>query len=547
MNIYYDKDCDLSIIQGKKVTIIGYGSQGHAHANNLKDSGVDVTVALREGSASAAKAEAAGLTVKNTEDAVTRCRRGHDAGAGRVPVAICTRMKSSPTSSRARRWPSPTVSAIHYNQVVPRADLDVIMIAPKAPGHTVRSEFVKGGGIPDLIAIQQDASGMAKELALSYAAAIGGGRTGIIETTFKDETETDLFGEQAVLCGGTIELVKAGFETLVEAGYAPELAYFECLHELKLIVDLMYEGGIANMNYSISNNAEFGEYHRQKNHQRRKPLGDEGMPGKHPERQSTPSSSSPKVRPTIRNDRRTSQQRGAPDRAGRRQAAFDDAVDHRQRAGRQVQKLKLTDSAMRARAPAPCARMDFLDDSNPKESAQKTCARASSCCPTCSPPARCLPGFYAIIAAMKGRFEIAAIAIFLAGLLDGLDGRVARLTNTQSAFGAEYDSLSDMVSFGIAPALVMYLWSLVHLRDVSVLMGKLGWLAAFIYATAAALRLARFNTQIGVADKRYFQGLASPAAAAWSWARSGCAKVRALPASGRDLWRAGADRGCRRC
>ena len=259
MNIYYDKDCDLSIIQGKKVAIIGYGSQGHAHANNLKDSGVDVCVGLRAGSATAAKAEAAGLTVKNTADAV--------AGADLVMILTPDEFQRDlydneiePNIKQGAAMAFAHGFAIHYNQVVPRVDLDVIMIAPKAPGHTVRSEFVKGGGIPDLIAIHQNASGMAKELALSYAAGIGGGRTAIIETTFKDETETDLFGEQTVLCGGTIELVKAGFETLVEAGYAPELAYFECLHELKLIVDLIHEGGIANMNYSISNNAEFGEY-----------------------------------------------------------------------------------------------------------------------------------------------------------------------------------------------------------------------------------------------------------------------------------------------
>jgi ketol-acid reductoisomerase len=259
MKVYYDKDADLSLIKSKKVTIVGYGSQGHAHANNLKDSGVDVTVALRESSNSAVKARNSGLQVKNVAEAV--------AAADLVMILtpdefqsqlyrdeIEPNLKAGATLAFAHGF------SIHYNQVVPRTDLDVIMIAPKAPGHTVRSEFVKGGGIPDLIAIFQDASGNAKNLALSYASAIGGGRTGIIETTFKDETETDLFGEQAVLCGGAVELVKAGFETLVDAGYAPEMAYFECLHELKLIVDLMYEGGIANMNYSISNNAEYGEY-----------------------------------------------------------------------------------------------------------------------------------------------------------------------------------------------------------------------------------------------------------------------------------------------
>ena len=259
MQVYYDKDCDLSIIQGKKVVIVGYGSQGHAHANNLKDSGVDVTVALRPGSASAAKAEASGLTVKSVPEAVAAADvimilTPDEFQAQLYKNEIEPNVKEGATLAFAHGF------AIHYNQVVPRADLDVIMVAPKAPGHTVRSEFTKGGGIPDLIAIFQDATGTAKEVALSYASANGGGRTGIIETTFKDETETDLFGEQAVLCGGAVELVKAGFETLVEAGYAPEMAYFECLHELKLIVDLMYEGGIANMNYSISNNAEYGEY-----------------------------------------------------------------------------------------------------------------------------------------------------------------------------------------------------------------------------------------------------------------------------------------------
>ncbi|MDJ0881168.1 MAG: ketol-acid reductoisomerase [Gammaproteobacteria bacterium] len=259
MKIYYDKDCDLSIIQGKKVTIIGYGSQGHAHANNLKDSGVDVTVALREGSASAKKATDAGLAVMNTAEAVKQA----DLVMVLTPDEFQSQLYKNDIEPHLKQGATLAFAhgfSIHYNQIVPRADLDVIMIAPKAPGHTVRSEFIRGGGIPDLIAIFQDASGTAKDVALSYASGVGGGRTGIIETTFKDETETDLFGEQAVLCGGTVELVKAGFETLVEAGYAPEMAYFECLHELKLIVDLMYEGGIANMNYSISNNAEYGEY-----------------------------------------------------------------------------------------------------------------------------------------------------------------------------------------------------------------------------------------------------------------------------------------------
>ncbi|PCI21466.1 MAG: ketol-acid reductoisomerase [Piscirickettsiaceae bacterium] len=259
MNIYYDKDADISIIKGMTVAIIGYGSQGHAHANNLKDSGVNVVVGLRENSSSVAKAEAAGLVVKEVAEAV--------ASADLVMILTPDEFQSQlykaeiePNLKEGAVLAFAHGFAIHYNQVVPRADLDVVMIAPKAPGHTVRNEFKNGGGIPDLIAVFQDASGNAKNIALSYAGAIGGGRTGIIETTFKDETETDLFGEQAVLCGGAVELVKMGFETLVEGGYEPELAYFECLHELKLIVDLMYEGGIANMNYSISNNAEYGEY-----------------------------------------------------------------------------------------------------------------------------------------------------------------------------------------------------------------------------------------------------------------------------------------------
>jgi ketol-acid reductoisomerase len=261
MKRYYDQDADLSIIRGMRVSIIGYGSQGHAHANNLKDSGVEVSVGLRNGSDSARKASEAGLTVKSIEEAT--------AWADLVMVL-------APDEFQAKIYeeiiePNLKPSAIlafahglniHYELIKPRSDLDIIMIAPKAPGHTVRSEFVNGGGIPDLIAVQQDASGKAKEIALSYASAIGGGRTGILETTFKDETETDLFGEQVVLCGGTTALVQAGFETLVEAGYEPEMAYFECLHELKLIVDLMYEGGIANMRYSISNTAEYGDVTR---------------------------------------------------------------------------------------------------------------------------------------------------------------------------------------------------------------------------------------------------------------------------------------------
>lgn len=259
LNIFYDKDCDLSIIQGKKVAIIGYGSQGHAHALNLKDSGVDVTVGLRQGSPSWQKAQNAGLKVAQSAEAIKEA----DVVMILTPDEFQRQLYRDVIEPNIKQGATLAFAhgfAIHYNQIEPRADLDVIMVAPKAPGHTVRSEFVAGGGIPDLIAVYQDATGNAKQLALSYAQGIGGGRSGIIETTFKDETETDLFGEQAVLCGGAVELVKMGFETLVEAGYAPEMAYFECLHELKLIVDLMYQGGIADMNYSISNNAEFGEY-----------------------------------------------------------------------------------------------------------------------------------------------------------------------------------------------------------------------------------------------------------------------------------------------
>jgi ketol-acid reductoisomerase len=259
MQVYYDRDCDLSIIQGKKVAIIGYGSQGHAHACNLQDSGVDVTVGLRPGSSSRAKAEAHGLKVADVSDAV----KDADVVMILTPDEFHRQMYTESVEPFLAQ--DATLAFAHgfsvlYGEVVPRPDLDVIMIAPKAPGHTVRSEFAAGRGIPDLVAVAQDASGSAKATALSYASAIGGGRTGIIETTFKDECETDLFGEQAVLCGGCVELVKAGFEVLTEAGYPAEMAYFECLHELKLIVDLMFEGGVANMNYSISNNAEYGEY-----------------------------------------------------------------------------------------------------------------------------------------------------------------------------------------------------------------------------------------------------------------------------------------------
>nr|WP_315592167.1 ketol-acid reductoisomerase [uncultured Cupriavidus sp.] len=259
MKVFYDKDADLSLIKGKNVTIIGYGSQGHAHALNLKDSGVNVTVGLRKSGASWNKAANAGLQVKEVAESV----KGADVVMILLPDEQIADVYKNEVHANIKEGAALAFAHgfnVHYGAVIPRADLDVIMIAPKAPGHTVRSTYSQGGGVPHLIAVHQDKSGAARDIALSYATANGGGRAGIIETNFREETETDLFGEQAVLCGGTVELIKAGFETLVEAGYAPEMAYFECLHELKLIVDLIYEGGIANMNYSISNNAEYGEY-----------------------------------------------------------------------------------------------------------------------------------------------------------------------------------------------------------------------------------------------------------------------------------------------
>jgi len=259
MNVYYDKDADLSLIKGKNVTIIGYGSQGHAHAQNLNDSGCKVTVALRRGGASWAKAEGAGLKVAEIAEAVKTA----DVVMILLPdeqIADVYKKEVEPNIKQGASLAFAHGFNVHYGQVQPREDLDVWMVAPKAPGHTVRNTYRQGGGVPHLIAVYADKTGKARDLALSYAAANGGGKAGIIQTSFREETETDLFGEQAVLCGGAVELIKAGFETLTEAGYAPEMAYFECLHELKPIVDLIYEGGIANMNYSISNNAEYGEY-----------------------------------------------------------------------------------------------------------------------------------------------------------------------------------------------------------------------------------------------------------------------------------------------
>jgi ketol-acid reductoisomerase len=260
MQAYYDKDADLSLIKQRKVAIIGYGSQGHAHAQNLRDSGVrDIVIGLRPGSASADKAMKVQFKVMQPSEAaawadVVMILTPDELQGALYRDSLAQHMKKNAALAFAHGL------NIHFNLIEPRSDLDVFMVAPKGPGHTVRSEYQKGGGVPCLLAVNQNASGKAREIGMSYAAAIGGGKAGIIETTFREECETDLFGEQAVLCGGLVELIKGGYETLVEAGYAPEMAYFECLHEVKLIVDLIYEGGIANMNYSISNTAEYGEY-----------------------------------------------------------------------------------------------------------------------------------------------------------------------------------------------------------------------------------------------------------------------------------------------
>ncbi|NUT78111.1 ketol-acid reductoisomerase [Pseudomonas sp. C1C7] len=259
MKVFYDKDTDLALLESRRVAVIGYGSQGHAQALNLRDSGMDVVVGLRAGGSTWNKAEKAGLPVMEVGEAV----RGADLVVMLIPDESIAEVYTREVQPFIREGAALVFAHgfnIHYGQVAPRSDLDVFMVAPKAPGHTVRSTYAAGGGVPALIAVSQNVSGVAKDLALAYASAIGCGKAGIIETDFREETETDLFGEQAVLCGGAVELIKGGFEVLVEAGYSPELAYFECLHELKLIVDLLYEGGISNMNYSISNNAEFGEY-----------------------------------------------------------------------------------------------------------------------------------------------------------------------------------------------------------------------------------------------------------------------------------------------
>jgi ketol-acid reductoisomerase len=260
MRVYYDRDADLNLIKGKKVAVVGYGSQGHAHVLNLRDSGVkDVATALRQGSASAKKAEGEKIKVLNVAEAA----KWADVVMMLTPDELQADIYNHELAPNMKKGAALLFAHglnVHFNLIEPRADLDVLMVAPKGPGHTVRSEYLRGGGVPCLLAIHKDASGNAHDLGLSYASAIGGGRAGVIETSFREECETDLFGEQVVLCGGLVELIRNGFDTLVEAGYAPEMAYFECLHEVKLIVDLIYEGGIANMNYSISNTAEYGEY-----------------------------------------------------------------------------------------------------------------------------------------------------------------------------------------------------------------------------------------------------------------------------------------------
>jgi ketol-acid reductoisomerase len=501
MKVFYDKDCDLSLIKGKTVAIIGYGSQGHAHAQNLNDSGVKVVVGLRKGGASWDKVGKAGLTVMEVNDAV----KAADVVMILLPDEQIAEVYTKNVAPNMKQGASLAFAHgfnVHYNQVVPRADLDVWMVAPKAPGHTVRNTYTQGGGVPHLIAVHQDKSGKARDLALSYAMANGGGKAGIIETNFKEETETDLFGEQAVLCGGAVELVKMGFETLVEAGYAPEMAYFECLHELKLIVDLIYEGGIANMNYSISNNAEYGEYvtgpevinaqsrEAMRNALKRIQNGDyaknfilEGRTGY----------------PSM-----TARRRNTADHQIEvvgRPVARDDALDCEEQTGGPDAQLRRSEPQLKRPLRWPfvimgCSKKRHFECLTPRilnstHMAMWWCesaARVSTYFPICSRWRPCLAGFYAVVMAINGRFDLAAVGVFCAMVLDSLDGRVARMTNTQSAFGEQMDSLSDMVSFGAAPALIAYVWALKGL-------GRWGWIAAFVYCACAALRLARFQCQ----------------------------------------------------
>ena len=340
MRVYYDRDADLNLIKGKKVAVIGYGSQGHAHTLNLRDSGVkDVVVALRKGSQGVKKAEGEKLKVMEVAEAA----KWADVMMMLTPDELQGDIYREQLHANMKQGAAIMFAHglnVHFNLIEPRPDIDVLMVAPKGPGHTVRSEYLRGGGVPCLLAIHKDASGNAHDLGLSYASAIGGGRAGIIETTFKEECETDLFGEQVVLCGGLVELIKGGYETLVEAGYAPEMAYFECLHEVKLIVDLIYEGGIANMNYSISNTAEYGEYvtgPRIITDETKKEMK-QGA-GRHPVRQVHPQlDAGEQGQPDlVQGDAR--QARRASDRAGRREAARHDALDQKGRAGGQGAEL----------------------------------------------------------------------------------------------------------------------------------------------------------------------------------------------------------------
>ena len=341
MRVYYDRDADVNLVKSKKVAVIGYGSQGHAHANNLRDSGVkDVVVALRPGSASAQKAENAGFKVMTNAQAA----KWADIVMVLAPDELQAQLYAADLRDNMREGTALAVAhglSIHFRLIEPRPDMDVFMIAPKGPGHTVRSEYLRGAGVPCLLAVEQNPSGNAVEIALSYASAIGGGRAGVIETTFREECETDLFGEQSVLCGGLTSLILAGFETLVEAGYAPEMAYFECCHEVKLIVDLIYEGGIANMRYSVSNTAEYGDYTRGPrvidDHVRaemKKVLSDiqSGRFAREWVLENTAGQASFKAIAPPR--------RAAPDRGSRRTPAGDDAVDRRKPARRQNQKLE---------------------------------------------------------------------------------------------------------------------------------------------------------------------------------------------------------------
>ena len=340
MRVYYDRDADLNLIKGKKVAVIGYGSQGHAHALNMRDSGVkDVVVALRKGSQGVKKAEGEKLKVMEVAEAA----KWADVMMMLTPDELQGDIYREQLHANMKQGAAIMFAHglnVHFNLIEPRPDIDVLMVAPKGPGHTVRSEYLRGGGVPCLLAIHKDASGNAHDLGLSYASAIGGGRAGIIETTFKEECETDLFGEQVVLCGGLVELIKGGYETLVEAGYAPEMAYFECLHEVKLIVDLIYEGGIANMNYSISNTAEYGEYVTgpriitdETKAEMKQVLADI-QSGKFTRNWMLEN----KVNQTSFKATRA-KLAAASDRAGRREAARHDAVDQEGRAGRQSAEL----------------------------------------------------------------------------------------------------------------------------------------------------------------------------------------------------------------